>query len=48
MQRRTKIEIFKAVLDPLKTSDTNSAFVSEEIMDIHRANFLPLLLVHSV
>jgi 5-carboxymethyl-2-hydroxymuconate isomerase len=51
MQRRTKIEIFKAVLYPLKTLDSSSVFVSIEIMDIHRASFVDfvhLLLVNSV
>jgi len=35
-----KIEISKAILEPLKTLDLRSVSVSVEIVDIHRASFV--------
>jgi 5-carboxymethyl-2-hydroxymuconate isomerase len=35
-----KIEISRAVLEPLKTLGLSSVFVSVEIVDVHRASFV--------
>ncbi|MDU0356197.1 5-carboxymethyl-2-hydroxymuconate Delta-isomerase [Paraglaciecola aquimarina] len=35
-----KIEISNAVLEPLKTLNLSSAFVSVEVVDIHRPSFV--------